>query len=154
MKLKISEIKKSEINKLKLIVVKPIIIELAKEFVALKNRDMHPAGKFDKAKRFFLESKYSCCNVRTPSRAYPFTEMIHGRTLLHVVTSHKSNSDIDLVKKMAFLSQKYENLCTLDNCICAINSFEIAEARAKKLKKKSKSKCIKKNLVKISKTTK
>ena len=45
----------------------------------LKNRDEHPAGRFDSAGRFYA-SNANLINVRQPSRAFPFSEMAACRT--------------------------------------------------------------------------
>ena len=60
------------------------ILKAAQEFLDLKNRVKHPEGTFDKAGRFYLEETYPCCFVRSPSRAYPYSQMVHGRTAEHV----------------------------------------------------------------------
>lgn len=60
----------------------------AKEFYArLQARTLHPSGSWDKAGRFFCATRTTlpCCQaVRNPSRAYPYSEMVHARTLKHV----------------------------------------------------------------------
>lgn len=57
------------------------------EYLARQSRASHPAGKFDKAGRFFLadSERSECCrSIRCPSRAWPYSEMVHGRTAEHV----------------------------------------------------------------------
>jgi hypothetical protein len=53
-----------------------------------KNREIHPCGAFDKAKRWqpcdVLEGYMG--SVRTPSRSYPFSYMIHCRTKKYITT--------------------------------------------------------------------
>lgn len=49
----------------------------------LKGRVIHPAGTFDKAGRFYLEHS-DLVSVRSPSRAYPYSEMLAGRTRKYV----------------------------------------------------------------------
>jgi hypothetical protein len=70
----------------------------AAQFIRRQNRTEHPAGKFDKAGRFELanEERRTCCaGIRTPSRAYPYSEMIHGRSAQHVAHLHHiSRGDI------------------------------------------------------------
>jgi hypothetical protein len=52
-----------------------------------KERISHPVGEFDKAGRFHLAERCACClGLRWPTRAYPFSEMAHGRTIRHVAT--------------------------------------------------------------------
>lgn len=49
----------------------------------LKDRKLHPKGEFDKGGRFYLQYG-ELVNVRTPSRAYPYSQMAAGRTLKFV----------------------------------------------------------------------
>lgn len=63
------------------------IHDAAIEFINRRDRRTHPAGTFDNGGRFYLadEEKCACCeSIRNPSRAYPWSEMAHGRTLKHV----------------------------------------------------------------------
>ncbi len=60
-------------------------IEAAQMYLDLSSRVTNPAGTFDKAGRFFLADRHSCCSaIRCPSRAFPWSEMVHGRTIVHV----------------------------------------------------------------------
>ena len=45
----------------------------------LKLREIHPSGHFDKGGRFYLDND-DLVSVRSPSRAYPYSQMIAGRT--------------------------------------------------------------------------
>ena len=66
--------------------------EAITEYLKLKNREIHPEGTFDKGGRFYLaeSEKHDCCRgIRSSSRAYPYSEMVHARTLKHV--AHKYN---------------------------------------------------------------
>lgn len=66
--------------------------EAITEYLKLKNRKTHPEGTFDSGGRFYLaeSEKHDCCRgIRSPSRAYPYSEMVHARTLKHV--AHKYN---------------------------------------------------------------
>ena len=61
--------------------------EAITEYLKLKNRKTHPEGTFDSGGRFYLaeSEKCVCCRgIRSPSRAYPYSEMKHARTLKHV----------------------------------------------------------------------
>ena len=63
------------------------IQEAITEYLKLKNRKTHPEGTFDSGGRFYLaeSEKQDCCRgIRSPSRAYPYSEMKHARTLKHV----------------------------------------------------------------------
>lgn len=57
------------------------------EAIERRKRRRHPPGYFDKAGRFFLSERCECCaEVKTPPRTWPFLEMQHGRTLVHVAS--------------------------------------------------------------------
>lgn len=61
--------------------------QAAQEFIDRKNRNSHPDGKFDGASRWYPSEseKQECCgHVRSPSRAYPYSYMVHCRTIQHV----------------------------------------------------------------------
>lgn len=52
-----------------------------------QDRVAHPAGSFDGARRWYpAESeKCPCCrSIRTPSRTWPFSLMLHCRSIDHV----------------------------------------------------------------------
>lgn len=53
--------------------------DLKTVYVMLKDRQLHPAGEFDKAGRFYLEDA-ELVDVRAPSAKYPFSQMNAGRT--------------------------------------------------------------------------
>ena len=68
--------------------------EAITEYLKLKNRKTHPEGTFDSGGRFYLaeSEKHDCCRgIRSSSRAYPYSEMVHARTLKHV--AHKYDVD-------------------------------------------------------------
>ncbi len=52
-------------------------------YAMLKNREINPAGTFDSVGRFYAEHDDLIC-VRSPSRAWPFSEMMACRTLKYV----------------------------------------------------------------------
>lgn len=56
------------------------------KYKARQSRSEHPSGTFDKAGRWYPDSqeKCSCCNVRQPSRAYPYSLLLHCRTKKHI----------------------------------------------------------------------
>jgi len=49
----------------------------------LKNREIHPSGKFDSKNRFYAKNA-DLINVRQPSAAWPFSHMIACRTKKYV----------------------------------------------------------------------
>lgn len=59
----------------------------AEEYRAQQERRTHPAGKFDKAQRWYPEEreKQPCCGyIRRPTRAWPYSLMTHCRSAGHV----------------------------------------------------------------------
>jgi hypothetical protein len=58
----------------------------ASEYLNRQSRYSHPDGKFDNGGRWYpsQSEKCDCCNVRRPSRAYPYSLMLHCRTIKHV----------------------------------------------------------------------
>ena len=63
-------------------------IDAAHVYNRLKDRGMNPAGEFDSGGRFYLRKKCACCvGIRKPSRTYPYSEMVHGRSAVHVASS-------------------------------------------------------------------
>ena len=61
--------------------------EAGMEFVCRDLRLHHPDGTFDEGGRFYPSEKEvrdGCGNIRTPSRAFPFSLMKHCRTAKHV----------------------------------------------------------------------
>lgn len=58
-------------------------LEAAREYVALRDRSANPVGKFDSAGRWYPTQTCSCA-VRAPSRAHPYSYLVHARTAAHV----------------------------------------------------------------------
>ena len=52
-------------------------------YSALKNREIHPSGKFDSAGRWYAKHD-DLINVRWPSRAFPYSQMTACRTKKYV----------------------------------------------------------------------
>ena len=56
-------------------------------FIARRDRTQHPAGSFDKKSRWYPNEseQQSCCSaIRGPSRAWPYSLLVHCRTAGHV----------------------------------------------------------------------
>ncbi len=67
----------------------------------LENRECHPAGHFDNRNRFYLHTQYECCqSIREPSAAYPFSEMKHARSLIHVVHENDMSEHLCAIKAL------------------------------------------------------
>ena len=76
--------------------------QAARTFIARRDRTAHPAGKFDGARRWYpseAETCDCCSSVRSPSRAHPFSYMVHCRTLKHVANLYGVNES-DLRKEV------------------------------------------------------
>lgn len=57
------------------------------EYISRKDRTSHPEGAFDKQGRWYPSEaeRCGCCDtVRSPSRAYPYSYMLHCRTVGHI----------------------------------------------------------------------
>ncbi len=63
------------------------VLAAAREYHLLKTRAINPVGAFDKGGRWY-PSKPCSCAVRAPSRAYPYSLMLHMRTAEHVAETH------------------------------------------------------------------
>lgn len=63
-----------------------VTVEQATEtYLNLRDRATNPDGTFDRKGRFYLAQPLACCtSIRRPSAAYPYSEMVHGRTAEHV----------------------------------------------------------------------
>lgn len=60
--------------------------EVQRLYESRRDRLSHPEGHFDKVRRW-EPSPFECCDcctVRSPSRAYPYSLLVHCRTLKHV----------------------------------------------------------------------
>jgi hypothetical protein len=58
-------------------------LDAAREYRALRDRETNPVGAFDQAGRWY--PTHACeCAVRAPSRAWPYSYLVHCRTADHV----------------------------------------------------------------------
>jgi hypothetical protein len=81
------------------------------EFLDLKEWKKRPDGNFDAAARFHLRLKCSCCQgLRAPSRLFPYSEMDHGRTALHVAHVHGMPERLKELKAYSGLLKKHPML--------------------------------------------
>ena len=60
--------------------MKEIIREV---YEMLQARQIHPRGTFDNAGRFILDNA-NLVKVRAPSKRWPYSHMVAGRTLIYV----------------------------------------------------------------------
>jgi len=57
----------------------------AQRYIDLQDRRVHPSGTFDHAQRWKPDRELACCAlIRSPSRAYPYSLLMHCRSLTHV----------------------------------------------------------------------
>jgi len=63
---------------------------IAEEYIALQDRVIHPDGSFDNGGRWYPETTGECCRgIRSPSRAHPYSYMVHCRTATHLACVSK-----------------------------------------------------------------
>jgi hypothetical protein len=68
------------------------------EYIRRRDRLSHPDGTFDKQGRFYLSEVCDCCKwISSSSWGYPYSQLIHRRTLKHVCTL--MGADIKLARK-------------------------------------------------------
>ena len=61
-------------------------------YAARRRRAVHPQGKFDAAGRWYPakpEHRGCCGQIRSPSRRWPYSLMLHCRTARHVASLFK-----------------------------------------------------------------
>lgn len=57
----------------------------ATRYLELQSRKRHPFGETDNAGRWYPDDEHECCKgIRSPSRSWPWSLMIHCRTMAHV----------------------------------------------------------------------
>lgn len=59
----------------------------ANEYISRRDRKTNPDGKFDKQGRFYpsdTETCDCCRSVRSPSKRFPYSYMVHCRTITHI----------------------------------------------------------------------
>lgn len=83
------------------------VVKAVEEYEKLQSREIHPNGEFDKAGRWYpseSESQDCCSEIRSPSRAYPYSYMVHCRTLAHVCS--RVGADIEKAKEIVNAKNK------------------------------------------------
>ena len=57
----------------------------AQRYIDLRDRRADPEGTFDQSGRWYPAEPLACCgSIRSPSRAWPWSYMLHCRTVAHV----------------------------------------------------------------------
>ena len=81
--------------------------QIARECAALRDRRLHPDGEFDKAGRWYpsdAEKCPQCDSMRSPSRAWPYSYMVHCRTINHVCARYRlAELETKIVKRLVKL---------------------------------------------------
>jgi hypothetical protein len=99
-------------------------VRAAKLFLDLRDRRINPAGHFDGAGRFYLDEIYQCCAaVHNPSRAYPYTQMVHGRTASHVAQACGISRTKILSVAREIEKREIEKM-NFDEILCALTAPE------------------------------
>jgi len=57
----------------------------ATRYIDLQSRLRHPLGDSDNAGRWYPNNEQECCKgIRSPTRSWPWSLMLHCRTMVHV----------------------------------------------------------------------
>jgi hypothetical protein len=57
----------------------------ATRYLDLQSRKTHPFGETDNAGRWYPDDSKNCCKgIRSPTRSWPWSLMLHCRTMVHV----------------------------------------------------------------------
>lgn len=86
--------------------------EIRDAYVSRADRATHPSGNFDKAGRWYPDNYEvaSCCgHVRSPSRAHPYSYMVHCRTRKHLNTWYLEHVCAPLFRDLMALCDGEEN---------------------------------------------
>jgi hypothetical protein len=60
------------------------------DFIELHHRVLNPDGSFDKQGRWYPDIQCPhCASIRAPSRAFPYSLLVHCRTAKHVYHAHR-----------------------------------------------------------------
>ncbi|MES2999473.1 MAG: hypothetical protein V4787_02175 [Pseudomonadota bacterium] len=87
--------------------------DAAMRLLRRKERLEHPEGKIDNGGRFYLARNFDCCSgIRAPSRGYPWSEMVHGRSAVHVAHELGIGDRASDVRRYSLLMKKHPELKT------------------------------------------
>ena len=81
----------------------PADIAAGVEYAARKTRRSHPPGQFDRAGRFYASEPFHT-SVRPPSRDYPYSQLVHARTAVHV--AHVFGADEVATRRIGKMTEK------------------------------------------------
>jgi len=86
------------------------VLEAAYLYLSRRDRLKHPDGKFDKSGRWYpseTEIESCCKTIRAPSRKWPFSLLVHCRTIRHIANKF-TVKELD-VRRMARKLEKELN---------------------------------------------
>ena len=87
------------------------ILDAANEYVRRQDRASHPDGTFDKSGRWYpsdAETCPCCSDICSPSLSYPYSFMVHCRTIKHVAMLFDAPLK-DVRAKARMLDKEQEN---------------------------------------------
>lgn len=77
------------------------LLQCAQAYIRRKGGREPPKGKFDNAKRFYLAETFRCCaSIRAPSKAFPYSQNKHARSLVHVAHEYGLEGCVRELKKI------------------------------------------------------
>jgi len=83
----------------------------AQRYVDLQARRIHPAGGTDTGGRWYPVAPLACCHsIRTPSRSWPWSLMVHCRTMRHV--AHESGYPLPTLRAALRRLAAEEDCCS------------------------------------------
>lgn len=104
-------------------------------FLRRQNRDEHPEGETDNGNRFYLAHSFACCTaIRAPSREFPWSQMIHARTAVHVAHEFGIENRVSDLRRYARLMSKHPQLMQSFGANRALLAQEEARRALRKIK--------------------
>ncbi|WPB57376.1 hypothetical protein [Xylophilus sp. GOD-11R] len=124
------------------------LLKAAIDFDNLQERRDHPPAKQDNGGRRYLTQRVECCeDIRTPTRLFPFSQLLHGRTAIHVAHKHGIEDRTADIRKLRKLIHEYAELQANPALVLNISAahqarLAIASLEAPAAKKQSKKKTV------------
>lgn len=89
----------------------PTLHAAAVHYLDLEDGKERPEGTFDNANRFYVKTTFACCEgLREPSRAYPWSQMAHAKTAIHVAHKFGIADQAKQIRTYAKWMRKYPPL--------------------------------------------
>jgi hypothetical protein len=89
----------------------PTLHAAVAHYLDMDDRKARPEGTFDNANRFYLKTTFKCCEgLREPSRAYPWSQMVHAKTAIHVAHQFGIADRVADIRAYAKWMRKYPAL--------------------------------------------